>query len=201
MVIVSTKDKFVRDLIDAGKNLLDAINAADQIVDDNFPERIAEIVKFQSKGAAAAALASGWIPGAGSTIASTTAAGFIWVMYGKINSECKLPFSENVIKSLASGLATNLASYMIGGFVLSTAFSLFPGIGSIGASAVIGGTVYALTLASGIVYLKVLTNLFESGIDPTQLSEDELKMHASNVTENMDIKDTLDKAKKSYKNS
>jgi hypothetical protein len=41
------------------------VEAMDKTMDDNLPQNIAEIVKFHAKGAAAAALGSAWIPGAG----------------------------------------------------------------------------------------------------------------------------------------
>lgn len=190
----------MKDLIDAAIRLKDVMEFADKVVDDNFPEKIAEIVKFHSKGAAGAALASAWIPGAGATAAAAISAGFIWTMYGKINNECKIPFGENVMKSLASGVATNLASYAVASLVMGTALSLFPGIGSIGATAVIATTCYALTLASGLVYIKLLTTLISDGIDPTTVSEADLKRRANNATQETNVKDVMKKAKDSYKN-
>ena len=70
----------MKDLIDAAMKLKDAMDLADQVVDNSFPEKIAEIVKFHSKGAAGAAVASAWIPGAGATAATAISAGFIWTI-------------------------------------------------------------------------------------------------------------------------
>ena len=189
----------MQELKDTIEALIKVLKYCNKKVDENFPFRIAEIVKSHSVGAATSAVASGWIPGAGAGIATTISAGFIWTMYGKINSECSIPFSENVVKSLATGLATNLASYVVGGLVMSTALSFIPGLGSIGASAVIGATCYAMTLASGIVYLKVLTSLMSSGANLSTMSEEELKQRANNITNSMNIKETIDKAKQEYK--
>jgi hypothetical protein len=177
----------------------DLLKAMDQFVDEALPLSIAEIVKFHSKGAAAAALGSAWIPGAGGAAATLAAAGFIWSMYGRIGSEINLPMSSNILKSLASGVATNIASAMAGSFVISTAFSLFPGIGSVGASVVMGGTCYALTLSSGYVYLKIMTKLFSRGVDPTKLSEQELNNIAKDVANDSDVKDVMKSAKQEYK--
>lgn len=172
--------------------------AMDHAADRGLPNEIAEIVKFHSKGAAAAALAAGWIPGAGGTAAVLTSAGFIWSMYGRIGSKIGLPFSKNVLKSLASGVATNLAAYVVGGIALSTAFSFVPGLGSVGASIVVGAVCYALTLASGYVYLKIMTNLFKKGIDLSSVTEQQLKEMAAAVAKESDVRQVLKAAKEDF---
>ncbi|MFN9868507.1 MAG: hypothetical protein ACK568_15865 [Pseudanabaena sp.] len=188
-----------RDMIKALNHMRQITGGLDQIVDDNLPYQIADIVKFHSKGAAAAAVGSAWIPGAGGTAAILASAGFIWSMYARIGSEINLPMSENILKTLGSGVATNLASGMAASWVMSSVFSLFPGIGSIGASVVMGGTCYALTLASGYVYLKIMTALFISGVDPTKMSEQELNNMAKNIANDSDVKDVMNTAKQAYK--
>jgi uncharacterized protein (DUF697 family) len=175
------------------------LEAMDKTVDDTLPQEIAEIVKFHSKGSAVSALGSAWIPGAGGAAATVACVGFIWSMYGRIGSEIDLPFSKNVLKSLASGVATNIASYVVGMIALSTAFSFVPGLGNVGASVVMGGVCYAMTLASGYVYLKIMTQLFSQGIDPTTLSEQELKNIAKDVASDSDIKDVIRGAKAEFK--
>ncbi|MFZ5564265.1 MAG: hypothetical protein ACOZBW_09445 [Thermodesulfobacteriota bacterium] len=178
---------------------VDLLKAMDKTVDDSFPREIADIVKFHSKGAAIAGVAGGWIPGVGGTAAVVVSAGFVWTMYGKINGKIDLPLSENIIKSVASGVATNLASYAIGSIAISTAFSFLPGVGNVGASVIVGGVCYALTLASGLVYLKILTNVFKAGNAPTSMTADEIKKVAKAVVENEDIKAVMKEAKEAYK--
>jgi hypothetical protein len=163
------------------------------------PREIAEIVNSHSQGAAAAAVASAWIPGAGGTAAVLASAGFIWAMYARIGSVINLPLSENILKTLGSGVATNLASGMAASWVLSSVFSFFPGIGSIPAVIIMGGTCYSLTFASGFVYIKLMTALFNSGLDPTEMSEQELKNKADEVANSSDVKDVMNKAKQEYK--
>lgn len=175
------------------------VEAMDKTADDNLPQNIAEIVKFHSKGAAVAALGSAWVPGFGGAAATVACAGFIWTMYGRIGAEIDLPISKNILKTLASGVATNIASSVVGAIALSTAFSLVPGIGNAGAAIIMGGTCYAMTLASGYVYLKIMTQLFNKGIDPTTLSEQELKNVAKTVASDSDVKDVIKGAKEEFK--
>lgn len=185
-------------ILHAAKELVDTLNKA---VDDNLPAEIAEIVKTHSAGAAAASVAAGWIPGVGGLAAAGICAGFVWTMYGRINSKIGLPMTENIVKSLATGVATNLAAGFVGALVLETIFSIFPGIGSLAASAVAGGTGYALTLAAGYVYLRVLTKLSLDGRDPMQMDESSLKEAASSVAASENMKDVISSAKADYKQS
>jgi len=175
------------------------VKAMDKTVDENLPSEIANVVKFHSKGAAISALGSAWIPGAGGTAAFTISAGFIWGMYVRIGALIDLPISSNILKSLASGVATNIASGLVGAVVLTTAFSLVPGLGSVGASVIMGATCYALTLASGYVFLKIMTKLFSRGIDPTTLSEAELKEMAKEAAKESDVKDVMKEARAEFK--
>ena len=182
-------------LFDTAKELVIKV---DKIVDDKLPNELVEIIKFHSKGAAGAGIASGWIPGAGGLALAGVTAGFVWSMYGRINKLLGIPFSENLVKSLASGVATNLASYVVASVVVSTCLSFIPGIGSLGATAIVGATSYALTLASGYVYMKVLIGLAKlEGLD--NINEDILKREAEYVIQNSDIDQILKEAKKGYK--
>ncbi len=111
-------------LIKEAEILVKVVKSLDKEADKNLPEDIAKIVKFHSKGAAAAAIAGGIIPGFGSAIAVTTSAGFIWTMYGKINKKINVPIAQNILKSLASGIATNLVSYALAGVILSSPYNI-----------------------------------------------------------------------------
>jgi hypothetical protein len=189
-------DEITKILVGQAWKMLEAMN---KLADKSLPEKIAEIVKSHSTGAAVAAVGSAWIPGAGGTAAVLASAGFIWSMYARIGSEINLPMSENILKTIASGVATNLAAGVAATWVMSSVFSVIPGIGSVAASVIMGGTCYALNLASGYVYLKIMTTLFNSGVDPTKMSEQELNDMAKKVANDSDVKDVMNKAKQAYK--
>lgn len=108
-----------------------------------------------------------------------------------------MKLGESVLKTIASAVATNLAGYAavlaVGGVM-----KFIPGIGSIGGAAIMSGALYAVTLASGYVYLKALTALVGKGgvVDENQLKasvDDFLKNNKS------EIKDFINEAKKDYK--
>lgn len=107
----------------AAQKLLTTMRHLDRSVDSCTPQEIADIIKFHSKGAAAAGVAAGWVPGAGGAAATVISAGFIWTMYGRINSKIGLTFSKSILKTLASGIATNLAGYLVGSLVLNAIYS------------------------------------------------------------------------------
>lgn len=141
-------------LLEAANEL---VKSMDKTADDMLPKEITGIVKSHTKKATIASLLSGWIPGIGAIVALAIAAGFIWTMYGRINSKIGLPVRENIMKSVIAGVATNITSAVFGGIILSTIFSFLPGVGSLASIVIIGLTIYGLTLASGLMYLKILT--------------------------------------------
>ncbi len=175
------------------------IKAMDKTVDNNLPNEIAEIVKFHAKAASVSALAAAWVPGVGSPGVALASAGIIWSMYGRIGAKIDLPFSQNILKSLASGMAINLAAGYLSSMAFATTISFIPILGGIGASAIMGATCYALTVASGYVYLKTMTMLFSQGIDPTSLNEEELKQQAKTASNEDDVGEVIKEAKQEFK--
>ncbi len=180
------------------KTSVKLVKSLDRSTDKNLPNELADIVKFHTKGATAGALA-GAIPGVGAVISFLTSAGFIWSMYARINKEIGIELSENILKTIASGIITNLGASIIGSVVVGSVLSVIPFVGSIGAIVVVGATVYGLTMASGIVYLKIMTNIFEAGEDPSKLSLDAMKNIAKEISQEFDIKGFMEEAKKEFK--
>jgi len=171
----------------------------DNLTDKSLPEEIAKIVKSHSKGAAIAAVGSGLIFGVGGTAAVAACAGFIWSMYLRINKKLGLTISKTIIKTIASGVATNLAMGAAGDLIFSTLSSFIPVVGQIAAPAISGVTYYALTLASGFIYIKILTNVFKEGKDPSTLSPKSIKEMVKTVLKNENIKEIIKEAKADYK--
>ncbi len=156
-----------------------------------LPQEIVDVVKLHSK----LAVGSAWIPVPGADMAAGAAT--IWGMYIRINNKIDMPVKENVIKTIGSGVATNLASYAAMSGVAS-ALKFIPGIGTVGGALLMSATLYAVTLASGYVYLKALCILAKQdgpNIDMSKLSDavtDVLKDQSV-------IKRFVNEAKKTYK--
>lgn len=151
------------------------VKLMDLVADETLPQEIVGIVKKHSK----LALYSSFLPGVGVVAGAAS----IWGMYIRINEKLGLPFRENAVKTIGSGVATNLAGYMIG--------SLIPVVGQ--------ATTYALTLASGYIYLKALCFLAEK--KGPRFSADDLSKAIKEVMINQDlIKSFISSAKEIFSN-
>ena len=167
------------------------VKLMDKGADSMLPQEIVDIVKLHSK----LALASAWIPVPGADLAAGAAS--IWGMYIRINNKIGLKVQDNIIKTVASGVATNLASYAAVSGVAS-ALKFIPGIGTITGAIAMSATTYAMTLASGYVYLKALLYLAEKNngkVDFSGLSE----AVKSVLAEKSSIKELIETAKRNYK--
>lgn len=167
------------------------VMALDKTADSCLPKEIADVVKLHSK----LAVGSAWIPVPGADIAAGAAN--IWTMYARINKKAGIPFGENAMKSIASGVASNLVSYMAVG-ALASCIKLIPGLGTIGGGVLLSASLYAATLAAGWVYLQALSTLAEkkgrsfSAFDINNAVNEVLMQKSA-------IKDFISEAKKSYK--
>lgn len=168
----------------------------DKGADAALPREISEVVKTHAKIAVGSA-ASAAIPGVGSTLAVTASAAAIWSMYVRINSKLGLKLSENAIKTIASGAATNLAGYIVMSGAMSAVASFFPGIGSGAAILVMSASMYAITLTSGFVYLKALIALTKN---KSNISEGSIKGAIDVVFKDKSVvKSFFDEVKTNYK--
>ena len=141
------------------------VTVLDKTAEQLLPQEIVDVVKLHSKLAVGSAL----IPVPGADVAAGAAN--IWTMYGRVNSKVGISIRDNVLKTVGSGVVTNLASYMaMAG--LGSAIKAIPGIGTVTGTALMSASLYAVTLASGYIYVKALTLLANKGngnIDITQI--------------------------------
>ena len=141
-------------------------------------EDLADIVMKHALGAAAAGLGMAWLPGAGSTASMVAMTGFIWSMYFRINHRIGLKMSKVMVKSIASGMLSNMAQAaisIVGYAALSSVLSL-TGIGALLSSAMMAALDYAIVLVGGVIYLKCLNGLFSVGKNPEDMSQEEIKI-------------------------
>jgi uncharacterized protein (DUF697 family) len=177
-------------LIQAAVKLTQALNKS---ADDQLPGKLAGIVKLH----AGIAVAGAFIPIPVADIAA--AAGNIWTMYVRINKELDLPFRENLIKSIAAGIATNLGAAAAGTVIIGSAFKFIPGLGTLGGAVILGATVYGITIASGIIYMNAVAKLLNSK-NTKQFDEEDLKQAVDEVMEDKEaVQSIFNNAKKDYK--
>lgn len=177
-------------LVDAAIKLTEALN---WIADESLPGKLAGIVKLH----AVIAVGSALIPIPGADVAAATAN--IWTMYVRINRESGLPFSENVMKSVGVGVATNLGTGVVGVLAVALLLKLIPIWGSAGGAAIMGATVYGVTLASGIIYMNAIAKLLRKK-EAGEISEVDLKDALDKeLSDKAAVKDIVKEAKKDHK--
>ena len=135
-----------------------------------FGQEILSIVKKHANVVSGAAVANG-IPGlATASMAAVVAS--TWKMYYDINSALGISFSENFLKSIASGVISNLGvnSAAAVGTVGTNLLSFIPVIGT--GIAMIGGMAINRTAihTAAVTYLKILSNVVDSGGDFNETS-------------------------------
>ncbi len=176
-------------LAHVAKELLEAM---DRGADKMLPTQIADVVKTHSK----LAVGSAWIPIPGADVAAGAVT--IWTMYVRINNKIGLSLGDNILKTIASGVATNLASYAAMSGVAS-ALKFIPGIGTVGGAFILSASLYAITLCSGYVYLKALLLLAKRNngvINASGLGSAINEVLRDKST----IKNFINEAKKDYRN-
>lgn len=176
-------------LLKAATELVDLLDkGADQLL----PQQIVDVVKLHSK----LAVGSAWIPVPGADVAA--GAVNIWTMYARVNDKIDIPFGENVLKSIGSGVATNLASYFAMSGVAS-ALKFIPGIGTFEGALLLSASLYAITLVSGWVYLQALILLAQK--NGSDIASGDLGSAVQEVLKDKTtIKKFIEAAKKDYKN-
>lgn len=172
---------------------IELAKALDRAADDILPKKLADIVKWHSRGATAAA----FIPIPGADLVGGAVA--IWGMYLRINKEIGVSIGNNIMKTIASGVSTNLLAYA-SALAVGSMLKFIPGIGTAGGTFIMAGTIYAVTIASGFVYLKVLTAIAKHDGTLAKIDASKLKTHLNNfISQNKgSIKDIIKEGRKDY---
>ncbi|MGI2909594.1 hypothetical protein [Tolypothrix sp. VBCCA 56010] len=169
--------------------------ALNRTADESLPGKLAGIVKLH----AGIAVGSAFIPVPGADMAA--AAANIWTMYVRINKELELPFAENLIKSIATGIVTNLGAAVLATMVVGSVLKFVPGLGSVGGAAVMGATIYGVTVAAGIIYMKAISKLL-SDKNSGSVNEENLKTAVDEIIKDkQSVQTILKTAKEGYKDA
>lgn len=180
-----------KQLLSAAQQLVAVMKAIDKVADANLPQQIVDVVKRHSR----IAVASAWIPVPGADAAAGAAN--IWAMYVYINKKIGVSVGDNILKTICAGVATNLASFAAVSAVAS-ALKFIPIIGTVGGAVAMSGTLYAITLASGWVYLTAITKLMQR--KGSNFSAKDLQESITAVLkESSFLKDFISSGKKNYK--
>lgn len=174
--------------------------ASNNIIKEYQAEKVGDIIQSRAIVSAAAGIGAAILPtGGGSLIAAAVAVGAVWEMYFQINRELGISISDNKLKSLASAILSNLlANAGSALLILATAFlgGMIPVVNTLMAP-IQAMIAYIAVFAAGILYLKLLTNLFKAqgSFDMSNFDE---KEEVKKVIEESDIDSMIDELKDSY---
>lgn len=163
------------------------------------PDEMLSIMKKYCTGAAAAAAATGFIPGGAGAAGAAVSVGFICSMYNNAGHQLNLNVNFDILKALASTLFSSVSKVITAEIAASTVLSLIPG-GFVISSAANGLMAYYLVYYASAIFMNMISHIFESGLDIADLSEEELEeMQKASVSE-IDFKIIKSEAKSAYKN-
>lgn len=156
-------------------------------------EKEKEILSIVNKHSLIAA-GAGWVPIP--FVDFILVVGNIWTMYASINKVIGISFSDNLLKSIGSGVVANLSSAIISQALLSC-LKIIPGIGTISAGLILTACNYATCVAAGYVYMRALTIIAsdDGAIDPTDpdLKKKFKRVIKEQKAEGQKIKDEIQK--------
>ena len=162
-------------------------------------DEIVQSVMNHALAAAGSAALSGALPGAGSTIAIGVSTGIIVKMYISLGKMLGIHIGNGVLKAMASAL--DVAGSVAASLGASTILSFVPGIGTLGAAAITGITNFGYVYLAGIIYIKMITKILESGKSISNMSEEEILKELKKTTNTVNMKEAMKEAKTAYKNN
>lgn len=179
------------------KAAVDVCKEMDDMADTALPNEIADIVKLHSKIAVGLAI----IPLPGGDLAGEVAN--VWGMYLRINKKLGLKLSETKLKTVAAGVAANVANSVALTLGFGVLAKFLPGPGTVAGAAVEAATFYGITITSAYVYMKALIAMSKAeGKDFSGINiETDLSSAIDNIfkDDKSEIKDVMKNAKKDYK--
>lgn len=133
------------------------------IMSNTLPNKIMKVVETHKKVQLGASLAQSFIPGA-SVAAMTAAVVSLWKMYYDINGVLGIKISDNIGKSLASAVLTNLSSFgaKSAATIVSEAAKWIPGVGWLASAAINTSSSIAIIYGAAYLYIKALTSMYEA---------------------------------------
>lgn len=160
---------------------------------------IVKSVLNHGMAAASAAALSGCLPGAGSTVAAFVSVGIILKMYVSLGNLLGIHLGNGVLKALASAIVADLAGSVAAILAVSAVISFIPGVGTLGAATITGITSFCYVYLAGIIYIEMIGRILKSGKSVDDMSEEEWKAAAKQVSDEMNMKDAVKEAQRAYK--
>lgn len=157
------------------------------------PEEVNKVAKKHAAlGAAAGAIP---IPGA----SAVAVAANIWYMYKEINNTLGLKFSDNKLKTIISGVVSNIGSTVLLTVGAGELLKFLPGFGSVTGAAIEAAIDAAITYTAAFIYLKAISVLAFRKAE--NISDDDLKNEIDLYMKNNkdEVKKVFSDAKNTFK--
>ena len=174
-----------------------ALRALKEYIED--AEGLERIIINHSLAAAAAAVAAGWIPGAGGVIATGIAMGFTISMYVRICNYSKITLKKNALKAIASVVVAEIAAYLAVIIAAEVILTFIPVVGNLGGAVIAAVLNFAMVYIAGLLFLKMIVSVFKANKDINSMSEEELKEYIKAQATKDNIKTAYKEAKEAYK--
>jgi uncharacterized protein (DUF697 family) len=142
------------------------------------------------------AVGSAFIPIPGADVLAAT--GNIWTMYVRINKELELPFTDNFAKSVGVAVATNLGINVAALLMVAVLLKFIPIIGTAAGIAILGATIFGITVVAGIVYMNAISALLRQKPAEDISAEDAAEAARKAMANKKELKEMLKGAKKDY---
>ncbi|MBQ2954731.1 MAG: hypothetical protein IJE07_14470 [Clostridia bacterium] len=187
-----------------GEQLLEAAlkALADKLEETGQDVNVQDLLNMVTKhacAAAVAAMASGWVPGAAGAIVSGVGTAFVISLYVRLGKALGVKLSKGLIRAVASVVAAEVASYLAVSIVGVTALSLFPGLGSLGASAISAISNFAFVYISALIYVKMLDMLMGGNGSIDHVDDEAVKAAAAAAAASTDMKKAMAEARRGFK--
>ena len=168
--------------------------------DEKAYEDVELIITTHALGAYVAAVASGWIPGAGETIATGIALAFTCTMYYRLAKRMELNLPRNVLKGIASVIISEIVIYIVAVLAIATVLTFIPGIGNVSGSLLAGLLNFCVVQTAGELFLITMSKLFraKTASQIEEMSPEELKAFAKGCSTRKVVKDCIKQAKEDY---
>lgn len=181
--------------------LLQGLRRQDDILKEYASDGVVKILKQHGVAAAGLGAVTGMVTGVGATAAAVAAIGVTWSMYFRINNELNLKFSKVSVKSIASAVITNMITNiagLVGTTVLATLVSFIPAVGNAASAMISAAMDYAIVIAAGIVYMNIISAWTKNNMNPSNMSEEEIKKAVEQGINETNVKEIIKAARKDY---
>lgn len=173
--------------------------AKNELSNEVHPKELEDIIFLHATGAAIAAMASGWFPGAGSVVAFGIGVTFVGSMYIRLGNTMGITFGKGLIRAVASAVVADLAAYIATLLTVSAAVSFIPFFGNMSASMLTAIANFVCVYLAALIFVKMLSALMRTGKDVSKMTEAELVAAIKHERAKTDLEGAMKEAKSQFK--